>query len=440
MADGTPHFNAMILYPGPLRLYVKRMSAIFSQMAQKLVGSEVLKIAGEINALIAESKPIINFTVGDFDPKYFPIPVQLRNFIVEAYEQGFTNYPPSSGMAPLRSAVADFYNREFKTKVQPSQVLVAGGARPLIYTIFTALVDPGDEVLFPVPSWNNNHYTHLTKGKAVALACKKENGFMPTLAELAPHLKTARLLCLNSPLNPTGTCIDAGELTRICQSIVSENKARASRGERALYLMYDQIYWQLSFDSKKPHPMPQLLIPEVEPYTLFVDGISKYFCSTGLRVGWSIIPEKLFGPHSSILGHIGAWAPKPEQLATAKFLNESAAVLDYVAGVKNKALERLRPLFDGIMNLKAKGLAVDAISPEGGIYLSLRIMPTAKYATNEAMRRALLFDAGIAVVPFQAFGLSEDSGWFRMSIGAVAKDDIPRALQKLENFLVQNKS
>ena len=206
-------------------IYPFQMSANpFSVMAGSLIGSEVLKIAGEINALLAKGKKITNFTVGDFNPQYFPIPEALKENIHEAYQAGNTNYPPSSGIQPLRDAVADFYSREFSVKVPADEILIAGGARPLIYTIFSALVDVGETVLYPVPSWNNNHYAHLTRSKGLPLFCKAENGFMPTAEDIAPLISEVRLLCLNTPLNPTGTCMPTAQLKDICDLIVGENK------------------------------------------------------------------------------------------------------------------------------------------------------------------------------------------------------------------------
>ena len=407
--------------------------AAFSEMAGSLIGSEVLKIAGEINALLAQGKKITNFTVGDFDPKYFPIPEQLREIIFEAYQLGQTNYPPSSGLQVLREAVAQFYSREFSCQVNADEILVAGGARPLIFTIFSALVELGDTVLYPVPSWNNNHYVHLTRSKGIPLLCKPENGFMPTVDEIRPHLSSARLLCLNSPLNPTGTCISETQLKDICFAVVEENKKREAAGTRPLYLMYDQIYWKLQHKGAPPHVVPNKVCPEIAPYCLYVDGISKYFCGTGLRVGWGWIPKALFSPHSALLGHVGAWAPKPEQLAVAKFLNEPEQINSFVSKTQKEVWARLEPLYLGVQKLKQEGYPVDAVAPAGGIYLSLQVKVPGK--KNEEIRKMLLSEAGIAVVPFQAFGDTREEGWFRMSVGAVSVEDVKVSIENLKKFL-----
>jgi aspartate aminotransferase len=404
---------------------------LVSEMASSLVGSEILRIAGEINQLKAGGKDITNFTVGDFDPNFFPIPEELKVAIGDALRANHTNYPPSSGIASLRETVAEFYTSSFGIPTRASEVLIAGGARPLIYSIFTTLLDPNDTVVYPVPSWNNNHYTHLARCRGVIVETKPENGFMPTAAELAPHLRDARLLCLNSPLNPCGTVFREKDLREICDLVVEEN-SRPGRSGRPLFLMYDQIYWKLTHGDAK-HLNPVALCPAIRPYTVFVDGLSKYFCGTGLRVGWSVIPETMIAQFSSVLGHVGAWAPKPEQVATNVFLKDTRATDAFIAEAGLRLQKRLEPLYDGLARFKKQGLPVDAIRPEGGIYLSMKIEP--KGRTNEQIRVQLLQEAGIAVIPFQSFGLKPDSGWFRLSVGAVSEADIANALTKLENFL-----
>src|SRR5438046_3656792 len=136
-----------------------------SGMARGLIGSEILRIASEIRTAITAGQKIANFTVGDFSPREFPIPDRLRDGTVRALAAGETNYPPSDGVLRLREAVREFYRRTLSLDVPLESVLIAGGSRPLIFATYAALVDPGDIVLYPVPSWNNNHYCHLVGAK-----------------------------------------------------------------------------------------------------------------------------------------------------------------------------------------------------------------------------------------------------------------------------------
>ena len=158
----------------------------------------------------------------------------------------------------------------------------------------------------------------------VAVETAPETGFLPTAESLAPHLADARLLALNSPLNPAGTGFAREQLRAIAQLVVDENRRRGPAA-KPLFLFYDQIYWLLA-DSSAPHTTPVELVPEVAPYTLFVDGISKAFAATGLRVGWAVGPPFLISRMKDFLGHVGAWAPRPEQVATAELFADPALV------------------------------------------------------------------------------------------------------------------
>ena len=169
---------------------------------------------------------IANLTIGDFDPSIFPIPEALEQSIIKAYQDGQTNYPPAEGILALRETVVDVlkdrYNLDYTTK----DILVAGGSRPLIYATYLALIDPGDKVIYPAPSWNNNHYCHLSSANGVAVETTVENNFMPTASQLKPHLKGATLLALCSPLNPTGTMFTKEQLEEICDIVIEENNEK----------------------------------------------------------------------------------------------------------------------------------------------------------------------------------------------------------------------
>lgn len=412
-----------------------------SAMAAALAGAEILKIAAEIRGLLAAGRKICNLTIGDFAPRHFPIPVGLAAGIHAALERGETNYPPPDGILELRQAVRRLYARELGLEYPVESVLITGGARPVIYAIYRTLCDPGDRVVYPVPSWNNNHYVHMLGATGVPVACRPEERFMPTRELLSGALVGARLLSLNSPLNPAGTAITPETLAPICEAVLEENEARARRGERPLYLMYDHVYWMLCFGDSV-HVTPPGLISEMARYTIFVDGISKHFAATGLRVGWAVGPADVIERMSTLLGLVGAWAPRPEQVATASWLDDAAAVQEYRSSYTRNVHSRLDLLHRGFQAMKARGLPVESIPPRGAIYLTARIAPFGRrapaggvLATNEEIRRYLLEAAGVAVIPFQAFGTTGEDGWFRLSVGAVGEQEIREALPRIEAAL-----
>ena len=413
-----------------------------SAMVRRLRGSVILRIAGEVRAMIAAGKPVCNLTVGDFDPKQFPIPAVLRDAVTRALANGETNYPPSEGLLALRKAIADYVEREQGVRYPIESVLVAGGGRPVVYAAFRAVLDPGDTVVYSVPSWNNDYYAEITDAKSIAIEATQENGFQPTLAQIAPHLPTAALLCLCSPGNPTGTMMDPEQLRAILQAVVEENKARRTAGRRELFVFFDQIYGSLIFPPAL-HFNPLALVPEAAPYVIALDGISKAFASTGLRLGWALAAPAIIARLKDLLGHVGAWAPRPEQVGTAEFLANPAAIAAYRTDMHRGIKARLDALYQGFERLKVEGLTVDCIDPQGAIYLSLRLDLVGRsidgqpIRSNEDIRQLLLEQAGLAVVPFQAFGLAGDSGWFRISVGACSLADIEQAFPRVKALLLR---
>jgi aspartate aminotransferase len=412
---------------------VRRVSA----MAEGMSGSEILRIAGEIRALTEAGQRVCNLTVGDFAPAEFRIPKFLENEIAEALRKGETNYPPSNGVAQLRESVRRFYSRVLGLEYPVSSVLITAGSRPGIYGTFRTLVDRGDRVVYGVPSWNNNHYCYLTGAEAVQVATTHETSFLVTRELLEPVVRGARLLSLNSPLNPTGTAFSAETLSGICDLVLEEN-ARRGAGERPLYVMYDHVYWMLTFGDTQ-HVDPVSLRPEMAPYTIYVDGISKAFAATGVRVGWVVGPTDIIESMNNFLGHVGAWAPRAEQVATTKLLDAPNDIEQYLGEFKAGIQKRLDALYGGITAMRHDGLPVDVTSPMGAMYLSARFALNGKRTpdgktlrTNDDIRKYLLEAAGFAVVPFQAFGVREDTGWFRLSVGAVSVADIDRVLPALK--------
>ena len=407
-------------------------NAGLSKLARGLVGSEILKIASEIRAKAASGQKICNLTVGDFSSKHFPIPQKLADETEKALRNGETNYPPSDGVLELRKEVVSFYERELHLKYPVDSILIAGGARPIIYSTYRAIVDPGDVVIYPTPSWNNNHYSYLSGAKAIELVVDETTNFQPTAEMIRPHIRQARLLCFNTPLNPTGTMMSRDEVEKISRLVIEENERRSAASERLLYVMWDHVYWMLTFGDEK-HWSPPQIVPAMAAYTIFVDGISKAFAATGLRVGWAVGPAFIIGRMRDIIGHVGAWAPRAEQIASAHLLADSAAVEGYHSSMVKELRERLESMHSEIQRMKNAGLPVDSVAPQGAIYLSARFHLPGK--TNEEIRQMLLEGASFAVVPFQAFGLQKDSGWFRLSVGAASRDEIREGLARVEKLL-----
>ncbi|MBD3750318.1 MAG: aminotransferase class I/II-fold pyridoxal phosphate-dependent enzyme [Sphingobacteriales bacterium] len=412
-----------------------------SSLAHTLSGSEIIKIAGEVNEMKAKGIKIANLTIGDFDPQIFPIPAQLEKNIVAAYADKQTNYPPADGVLKLRESVSAFIQKRIGLTYATNEILISGGSRPLIYATYLTLVDKGDQVIYPAPSWNNNHYVHLLGANGVAVPTQPENNFMPTATDLKPHLKGATLLALCSPLNPTGTMFSASGLKEICEMVLAENQSRGV-DEKPLYVLYDQIYSQLTFGDHQ-HVNPVSLVPAMRDYTIFIDGGSKCFAATGVRVGWGFGPLNIISKMKAIVGHMGAWSPKAEQVATADFLNDIESVDAFLHDFKSKVKNSLDTLYQGLMSLKKEGFAIDAIAPMGAIYLTIKIDYVGKTTpegevldTPAKLNFYLIKEANMALVPFSAFG-TEDMCWYRASVGACAAEEINSKIPQLKSALAK---
>src|SRR5690606_25030631 len=224
--------------------------------------STIFKIAGEVNDLKVQGHIIYNQNIDDFDSNIFPIPQELKQAIVDAYNDNQTNYPAANGVEPLRKSVSKYLNHHLGLDYTTDEILIAGGARPLIYAIYQTILDIDDTVLYPVPSWNNDAYTYLSRNKGVVIETQPESKFMPTAEDIKPYVETVNLIALCSPLNPTGTTFDKATLLEISNLVVEENKRRAALNIKPLYVMYDQIYWQLTYGDTE-HFNPVSLVPEM---------------------------------------------------------------------------------------------------------------------------------------------------------------------------------
>lgn len=408
-----------------------------SKLAEGMQGSEIVKLGNAIRERKRQGETIYNFTIGDFDSAVFPIPKAFENEIIAAYQQGYTSYPLADGELDLRQAVCAFYERKLGLKYEVDEIQIAAGGRPLIFTVFQTLVNPGDKVIYAVPSWNNNHYTSIANAQHCVIEATAENNFMPTAAQVAPHVAGASLLCLCTPQNPTGTTLQKAELEKIGELVLEEN-AKRGPNEKKLYVLFDQMYWTLTFGDTE-HVNPVSLNAAMKEYTIFVDGISKCFAATGVRVGWSFGPAAVIAKMKAILSHVGAWAPMAEQKATANFLKQETAMETFFVSFRQGIQYRLKAIYDGIMHLKQQGFAVDAVAPQAALYLTIRFQLVGKQTAEgnvledqSAVTQYLLEEAGLAIVPFYAFGADRSSSWYRLSVGTCRQEDIAPMFEKLQ--------
>ncbi len=358
----------------------------------------------------------------------------------EAHARRETNYPPSNGVPALREAVRTLYEQRLGVRYGVESVLITCGARPGLESAYRIVTDPGDRVVFPVPSWNNEDYCHIAGTTAVRVPCSAATGFLPDRVMLEPVIRDARMIVLSSPVNPTGTAFDAETLRGICELVVEEN-VRRHGAERPLYLLYDQVYWMLTLGEVR-HAHPVDLVPDVAPYTVYVDAISKSFAATGLRVGWVVGPADVIRRMSDLVSHSGAWAPRAEQIATAALLAQPDTIDTFQAVMRSGIKARLDALHAHCSAMRRDGLPVDVVAPTATIYLTARVAlsgmrtPTGSLLeTTDDIRSYLLDAVGFGAVPLEAFGMTGDRGWFRLSVGAVSVAQIEEVMPRLRRAI-----
>jgi aspartate aminotransferase len=265
---------------------------------------------------------------------------------------------------------------------------------------------------------------------------------MPTAETIAPNIEGATLLALCTPQNPTGTTFTKVELEKICDLVLEENLKRGN-DQKKLYVMFDQIYWTLTYGDIN-HYNPVSLRPAMREFTVFVDGISKAFAATGVRVGWSFGPAEIVGKIKALLSHLGAWAPMAEQKATAKFLCQKEDVDGFLKHFKAEIEERLLSIYKGLMRLKNEGFNIDAITPQAAIYLTVKAQLAGKKTAEgnilkdqNEVTAYLLSEAKLAIVPFYAFGGHRQSPWYRLSVGTCKKEEIEEMINHLREALLK---
>ena len=404
-----------------------------SDVAQGLEGSRILAIATQVRERIAAGEAVAPYTVGDFSPNHYAVPKLLKEAMLSAIELEQTNYPPASGLPELRSAISDWMNHRFGLETSAANIIIGSGARPPLYASLRLLLEPGDGFAHGVPAWNNHYYAHLNQVVDIPFVGTAETRFLPTAAQVAERIEHIRVLMLNSPLNPTGTCFRADELGAICDVVLGENKRREGTGAKPIMVVYDQVYSTMTGPGIE-HVHPIGVRPEMEPYTIMLDAISKSITATGLRVGWMVIPEALAPKATALIGHMGAWPARPIQQAVAELYSNHEVLERYFDDLDDQILSRLNIIQTRLSQMREEGHDVDYVAPEGGIYLTTRfnLFEALDATTNEEIRQWLLEEAGVAVVPFQAFGLENEDGWVRISVGAVGVQDVVDSMDRLK--------
>ncbi len=375
----------------------------------------VLAYDAQAAELRTQGKPVTDLGKGDLSPAMFVTPAPLAAFIKRAFEEGKTNYPPVGGVDSLRTIIAQRETRLHHAEgISKSNVIVFPGARAALRAIVEHLVLPGETIAAPIPLWCGDVYPRLVGAALAGIPTSPRDAFHPTAAAVAPVLREARLLMLNSPLNASGRALPRETLRDILRAVVEENRRRRATAARELYVLYDQIYAELLGD-RRDHASPLAMVAGAREHVIAVDGIAKSMASTGLGLGWAIVPAALRRPLISALALGGPGAAHPVQAGLADYLAAPATVDQHRAALRKRLRAQAAVLRASLGTLRARGLDVQWIEPDAGLFFSVRLRVPG--LTDQDVHRRLLHKGGVAVTPFDAFCVRPGSNWFRLAIG-----------------------
>lgn len=388
----------------PLRV-AKRMSLLGSETA--------FEVLARARALERQGKDIVHLEIGEPD---FDTPANVVEAGVKALEEGWTHYTPSGGLPELREVVARHVSRSIGVPITSDEVVIVPGAKPTIFYTFMALVEEGDEVIYPNPGFPiYESMINFLRARPKPIHLREENNFRLDVNELADSITDrTRLIVLNSPHNPTGGVLSEKDIRDIAAAI----------GDRDIMVLSDEIYSRLIFEGK------HFSIMEVDGFkdrTVLLDGYSKSYAMTGWRLGYGVMRADLV-PHFA-------------RLATNSV--SCTAAFTQIAGIEalqgdQQSVENMRREFQRRRDLFVAGLnkipGFTCRVPAGAFYTFPNIQQTGRSAKELA--EALLEEAGVACLAGTAFGRFGE-GHLRFSI-ANSYENLEKALERIEGWARKN--
>jgi aspartate aminotransferase len=382
--------------------------------------SPTMAVDAKAKQLKAAGEPVIGFGAGEPD---FPTPDHIVAAAQEAAADPATHrYTPAAGLPALREAVAAATSATAEADISPGEVLITNGGKHALYTVFMALVDPGDEVLVPAPYWvSYPEQIKLSGGVPVAVPTGKETGFRVSVEQLE-ELRTERTkaLVFVSPSNPTGAVYPADEIAAIGAWAV----------EHGIWVITDEIYQHLVYGDTA---FTSLLAttPEARERTVVVNGVAKSYAMTGWRVGWSVAPSELTSGMAKLQSQLTSNVANVAQRAALAALTGDQGVV-----------EEMRQAFDRRRRLAVDHLAaidgIEVVEPGGAFYVFPSVegvlgreVGGREVTSSLDLAAVLLDEAKVAVVPGEAFGAP---GYLRLSY-ALGDDDLVEGITRIGDLL-----
>lgn len=398
------------------------MELKISKKIANISPSITLAIDSKLKQMLADGAKVYGFGAGEPD---FDTPKYIRDAAVEALDKGITRYTAVQGIIELRKAICAKLQRENNLTYNPNQIIVSSGAKHSLSNAFAAILNPGDEVIVPVPYWVS--YTEIIKlndGVPVLVKTKQENNFKMTKAELlAAVTDKTKAILINTPSNPTGAIYTEQELRDIAEVAVAKN----------IYVVSDEIYERLTYDGKK-HVSIASLGDSIKELTIVVNGMSKAYAMTGWRLGYIAADERLVKAMSSVQSHAVSHPNSITQYASAVALNGPQDDLHNMVTEFEKRRNYMYERFCAMEGLSC-------IKPEGAFYVYVDIsiylnktLAGVKINSSLDFAQVMLEKGHVAVIPGAAFGTDN---FIRLSY-ATSMKNIQEGLDQFESFIKEN--
>ncbi|MBD3265314.1 aminotransferase class I/II-fold pyridoxal phosphate-dependent enzyme [bacterium] len=359
------------------------------ELAERMghLGTETaFDVLSEVHRLRAQGRDIISFGLGEPD---FDTPSHIKQAAKQALDENETHYVPSAGIEPLRHAIADYIQRTRRIPVDPAEVVVTPGAKPIIFDVMMCLINPGDEVLYPNPGYPiYESVIDWVGGRSVPLPLWEDKNWSFSVEELASRITPkTKMMVLNSPGNPTGTILSDETLRQIAELAVKND----------MWIISDEVYSQILFDAEF-HSVASL--PGMKERTIIVDGFSKTYAMTGWRLGYGVMPQDLAVQVAKIETNIDSCTCAFSQIAGVHALEGPPHESEYMV---QQFYERSKVIVDLLNQMEG----VSCLPAQGAFYVFPNVTGACRklgMQTANELQQALLHEAGVAVLPRTCFG------------------------------------
>jgi len=392
---------------------------VLSSNVRKVKPSITLAISAKAKAMKAEGIDVVTLSTGEPD---FDTPKHIRDAAVRAMDEGFTRYTPASGIRELKEAVCEKFERDNGLRYEPSQVIINCGAKHSVFLAVFVLTEPGDEVLIPSPYWvSYPEMVRLAGGTPVIVECSEESGMKMTPDRLKSALTPrTKLLILNTPSNPTGVVYDGGELEELAEIIV----------ESGIYVISDEVYEKLVYDDVR-HVSIASFSGGIFERTVTVNGVSKAYCMTGWRIGFTAGPKEIIEGMATVQSQETS---NPSSISQRAALAALTGPHDFLVPMLEEYDRRRRYVVDRLNDMEG----VECVEPKGAFYVFPNVSGVygrrSKGRTIDssvALCEYMLEEQNIAMVPGAGFGADAN---VRISYAA-SMEALEKALDRFESGL-----